>query len=83
MAPAPKPIVLTQRAAVAGEPAPQPFVVVGTVPASAVAPATTTTNGTVKKAATVAPATVTADATSAATQLNALIVSLRNAGIIT
>lgn len=79
MAVAPKPITLTQRAAVAGELAPQPFEVVGTIPAAAVAPATTTVNGTVKKAATVAPAT---DAATVITQLNALIVSLRAAGII-
>lgn len=38
---------------------------------------------TATKAATVANATVTADATSAATQLNALIASLRAANIIT
>ncbi|MEA9983653.1 head fiber protein [Subtercola sp. RTI3] len=47
------------------------------------AAATAGTAGQVKKAALVAPATVAADGTSAGTQLNALIVSLRTAGIIT
>ncbi|HHP4375346.1 head fiber protein [Yersinia enterocolitica] len=48
-----------------------------TVPA-----ATTTVIGGVKKAATVANCTVAADGTSAGTQLNALLTSLRAAGII-
>ncbi|WP_219656347.1 head fiber protein [Yersinia enterocolitica] len=48
-----------------------------TVPA-----ATTTVIGGVKKAATVANCTVAADGTSAGTQLNALLASLRAAGII-
>ncbi|HGE9146147.1 TPA: head fiber protein [Yersinia enterocolitica] len=48
-----------------------------TVPA-----ATTTVIGGVKKAATVANCTVAADGTSAGTQLNALLMSLRAAGII-
>lgn len=45
-------------------------------------PATPTTLGGVKKAATVANCTVAADGTSAGTQLNALLTSLRAAGII-
>lgn len=44
--------------------------------------ATTTALGGVKKAATVANCTVAADGTSAGTQLNALIASLRAAGVI-
>lgn len=83
MASAPKPIVVTQRAAVAGERAPEPFVIVGTLPPAAVAAATTTVAGTVKKAATVANATVAADGTSAGNTVNALITALRTAGIIT
>lgn len=45
-------------------------------------PATPTALGGVKKAATVANCTVAADGTSAGTQLNALLTSLRAAGII-
>jgi hypothetical protein len=45
-------------------------------------PAAPTVLGGVKKAATVADCTVAADGTSAGTQLNALIASLRAAGII-
>lgn len=45
-------------------------------------PANTTTIGGVKQAATVANCTVAADGTSAGTQLNALIASLRAAGHI-
>ncbi|EKN5964986.1 hypothetical protein DVQ09_21000 [Yersinia enterocolitica] len=44
--------------------------------------ATPTVLGGVKKAATVANCTVAADGTSAGTQLNALLTSLRAAGII-
>ncbi|WP_346827283.1 head fiber protein [Serratia inhibens] len=44
--------------------------------------ATTTVIGGVKKAATVANCTVDADGTSAGTQLNALLTSLRAAGVI-
>lgn len=44
--------------------------------------ATPTALGGVKKAATVANCTVAADGTSAGTQLNALLTSLRAAGII-
>ena len=71
------PVVLTVRAAVAGERAPEPITVVGGLPAS-----TTTLRGGVTKAAVVAPATVAADGTSAGTQLNLLILSLRAAGVI-
>lgn len=45
-------------------------------------PAAPATLGGVKQAATVANCTVAADGTSAGTQLNALIASLRDAGII-
>lgn len=44
--------------------------------------ATNTVAGTVKKGAAVANCTVAADGTSAGTQLNALLVSLRAAGVI-
>lgn len=44
--------------------------------------ATTTTAGIVKKGAAVTDCTVAADGTSAGTQLNALLASLRAAGII-
>lgn len=52
------------------------------VGASGAGAATATTFGTVKKAATVANCTVAADGTSAGTQLNLLLTSLRNAGVI-
>ena len=52
---APKPITLTQRAAIAGEETPQPFVVVGTIPADAAVQALT--------------AIATADATDLATAI--------------
>lgn len=44
--------------------------------------ASATSFGTVKKAATVANCTVATDGSSAGTQLNLLLTSLRNAGII-
>ncbi|MGO4743991.1 head fiber protein [Serratia quinivorans] len=44
--------------------------------------ATTAVIGGVKKAATVVNCTVAADGTSAGTQLNALLTTLRNAGVI-
>lgn len=44
--------------------------------------ATTATAGVVKKGVAVAPCTVAADGTSAGTQLNALIASLKTAGVI-
>lgn len=49
---------------------------------AAAQPATTTVAGVVKKAATVANCTVATDGTSAGTQLNALLTSLRAAGMI-
>lgn len=45
--------------------------------------ATATKRGAVLKGAAVTNATVEADATSVATQFNALLASLRNAGVIT
>ena len=44
--------------------------------------ATATASGNVKKGAAVANCTVAADGTSAGTQLNALLASLRTAGVI-
>lgn len=49
---------------------------------NAVLPATTAVAGSVKKALTVANCTVATDGTSAGTQLNLLLASLRTAGII-
>lgn len=53
-----------------------------TTGASGQTAATSTTFGTVKKGAAVADATVAADGTSAGTQLNLLLASLRTAGVI-
>lgn len=79
---APKPVVLTQRAAVSGEPAPQPLVVVGTAPEGLVPAATTAVRGTVKKAA--AQATFAgADITALKVELNAWYVKLQTAGLVT
>lgn len=80
----PKPVVLTQVAALpAGHPFdPEPLLVVGPLPAGSTPLATATVAGAVKKGATVANATVAADGTSAGTQLNALIASLKAAGVI-
>lgn len=73
----PKPVVLTQRAAVAGEPAPQPLAIVGGLPA-----ATSTVNGGVKKAA--AQATFAgADITALKAELNAWYAKLQAAGLVT
>lgn len=54
-----------------------------TTGASGQTAATASTYGTVKKGAAVANCTVAADGTSAGTQLNALLASLRTAGVIT
>lgn len=55
-----------------GNYAPEPYVIVGPLPA-----------GTITPAATVAPAVVSAtDATSVGTQFNALLLSLRAAGLL-
>ena len=56
-----KPVVLTQRAAVAGEPAPQPLVVVGDFPSTAL---------------TVVPASF-ADLAAVRTYLNTLVTQLK------
>lgn len=50
--------------------------------APAATAATASTAGVVKKGVAVAPCTVAADGTSAGTQLNALIASLKTAGVI-
>ncbi|KZE41347.1 head fiber protein [Microbacterium sp. T32] len=71
----PKPISLSRGTAPApGENTPQPFAVVGDLPA-----ATPTIAGGVKKGVAVANAT---DAASTQTSLNALLASLRTAGVI-
>jgi len=72
--------------------APLPFVVVGNVPVSSLALATTSTAGVVKKASTVAASTGSASATydtttqntitNIQTQLNALIANLKTAGVV-
>lgn len=72
---APKPVSLVT--GTAGAYAPEPLAVIGGLPA-----ASTSAFGGVKKAAVVAPATVATDGTSAGTQLNLLILSLRAAGVI-
>lgn len=61
---------------------PQLGKLVGDQVSAATAPATASTFGTVKKGAAVTNCTVAADGTSAGTQLNALLVSLRAAGVI-
>ena len=50
--------------------------------ADAIPAATTTVNGTVKKAATVAAITPAADGTTAGTAVNAILTALKNAGIM-
>lgn len=72
-----EPISLTIQAALPGQYAPEPIAVIGGLPA-----ATNALPGGVLKGAAVANATVATDGTSAGTQLNALLVSLRNAGVI-
>lgn len=72
--PAPKPVVITQVASMTG-PKPEPLVIVGGL-------ATASAAGLVKRGVAVTNATVATDATSAATQLNALLASLRTAGVI-
>jgi hypothetical protein len=62
---------VAQRALADGEYAPEPNVIIGTLPVGAIAPA-----------ATVAQAVVAADGTSAGTQLNLLIVHLQAAGLL-
>ncbi|MET4703031.1 hypothetical protein [Frigoribacterium sp. UYMn621] len=54
-----------------GDYAPEPYVIVGSLPAGVIAPA-----------ATVAPAVVATDATSVGNQFNALLTSLRAAGLL-
>lgn len=73
----PKPITITAGDNPSPGQDPQPFIVVGGLPAASPAIA-----GGVTQAAAVANATVSDDATSAATQLNALLAALRDAGII-
>lgn len=70
--PAPKPVKLTQvtTGSYTG-PAPQPLVIVGTLPAAAIT-----------KAAHVAPVTPATDGTTAGTALNAVIASLIAAGLM-
>jgi hypothetical protein len=76
-----KPITITQRAAVAGERAPEPVVLVGTLPVSATPSATTGNRGTVLRAASQANSTAT-DVAGLVTDFNALLAKLRTAGII-
>lgn len=64
---APKPIVVTQRSAVAGEHAPQPFVIVGKLPAGAL----------IETALTAVPASF-ADLAAARTYLNTLVTELKS-----
>ena len=73
----PKPVVLTVRAAVAGELSGQPLAVIGGLPA-----ATSAIAGGVLEGAAVSNATVATDGTSAGTQLNLLLASLRASGVI-
>lgn len=76
MAYAPKPIKLTSRAAIAGEKAPQPFVVVGDSPSASL-----TVIGGAKKAAHINNASVPfADLTAAANAYNALLAAMQAAG---
>lgn len=82
MALAPKPIAVTQRAAVSGEPAPEPLVIVGAVPATALPAATTSTAGVVKKAASQATF-AGADITALKVELNAWYAKLQTAGLVT
>lgn len=79
---APKPVKLTQRAAVAGEPAPQPLDIVGSVPAAALPAATTSVAGVVKKAASQATF-AGADLAALKVELNAWYAKLQTAGLVT
>lgn len=76
-----RPVVATQRSAVSGEPAPEPIVFVGTLPAGAL-PAAGAAIGGVKRGVAVADITPATDGTTAGTALNALLASLRTAGVI-
>lgn len=76
----PRPIKLTQRAAIAGERAPEPLVVVGTIPGAGVAAATTANAGVVKRAATQADF-AGADVAALKVELNAFLAKLKTAGI--
>jgi hypothetical protein len=71
---APKPITLVAAVTAAGAPAPQPFSIVGGLPAASL-----TVRGGALQGAAVINAT---DAATALTQLNALLASLRAAGVI-
>lgn len=73
----PRPVVITTRAAIAGELAPEPIVAVG-----GLAAATASVAGGVKRGVAVANITPAADGTTAGTALNALLASLRTAGVI-
>lgn len=67
--PSPKPISLEQEAAASyAGPEPKPYVLVGELPAGSVTPGVAVANAT--------------DATDVITQLNALLASLRSAGLI-
>lgn len=61
--------------------APEPLEVVGGIPAASVPAATTSTNGTVKRAAAQANSTAT-DVAGLVTDFNALLAKLRTAGIL-
>jgi len=83
MALAPKPITVTQVATLpAGLTAPQPFVIVGALPAAAVPLATAGAAGTVKKAATIAAAVTFADLPAVVVAYNDLLAKLKAAGIM-
>ena len=74
---APRGVVLTARAAITGERAGAPLAVIGGLPA-----ATSAIAGGVLEGAAVSNATVATDGTSAGTQLNLLLASLRASGVI-
>lgn len=73
---APKPIALTQRDSVAGEPAPEPLVIVGGLPVATAARA-----GGVKQAVALEDSEAT-DAAGIVADFNTLLANLRTAGVI-
>lgn len=77
-----QPISLTSGSAPAGV-APQPFVIVGNVPAGSIAHASTSSYGTVKQAANISQVGSTfTDLAAATAAYNALLTALKNANIM-
>lgn len=78
-----KPVKFVSAGAAAGTFAPEPLVLVGSMPTGSVPDASTSVKGVVKQAAAQADMAGTpADLTAVATDFNALLAKLRTAGIL-